>query len=94
VRDGDAEEVMHIAEVRHGKLGVESRHDALQEGNRRRCKDDVVDVQEQVGGGIPLFENKERRVGDGSDEAEEHEIGGEPLVPGPRSLFQGIQRAL
>ena len=36
----------------------------------------------------------EGRVGDGGDEAEEPEIGSKLLVPGPRSLFQAIQRAL
>jgi hypothetical protein len=81
---------VQVAKVRHGKFGVKTRYDALQEVGRGRHKDDVVEVQEQVGGSIPLFEHKEGRVGDRRDEAEQPEIGGETLVLGPRSLFQAI----
>ena len=29
MRDGDAEEVVQVVKIRHGELGVETRHDAL-----------------------------------------------------------------
>lgn len=73
--DGDAEEVLQVTEVFHGELGVETHHDALQEGSRRSYKDDVVAVQEQVGGGVSLFEHKGGRVGDRGNEDEELEVG-------------------
>jgi hypothetical protein len=33
-RDGDAEEVVEVAEVGHGKLGREFSHDVLKQGRR------------------------------------------------------------
>ena len=49
---------MKLAKIRHGKLGVKTRHDAVQEGCRGLCEDDVANVDEQVGGGITLVEHK------------------------------------
>ena len=57
------EVVMQNVEVSHGKLGVKTHHDAVQEGRRGLCEDDVVNVDEQVGGGITLVEHKEGCAG-------------------------------
>lgn len=51
--------MMEITKIRHGKLGVKSLSDALQELQRGGSQDDVVDVQKQVGNVVTLFVNKE-----------------------------------
>jgi hypothetical protein len=63
VRDGDAEKVVKIAEVRHGELGVESLGDTLEEVRRGSSEDDIIDVEEQARNTITHFVNKERGVG-------------------------------
>jgi hypothetical protein len=68
--DGDAEEVMQIAKVRHSKLRHESSHDGLKKCRRRSSHNDVVDVEQQVSDTGALFVNKEGGVGGGGSEAE------------------------
>jgi hypothetical protein len=42
--DGDAEEVMKVAEVRHGELRAEFGHDVLKKSRGRHNEGDVVNV--------------------------------------------------
>jgi len=61
-RDGDAEEVMKVAKVRHSELGVETLGDVLQESRRGGSQDDVVDVEKQVCDTVSILVYKERRA--------------------------------
>jgi hypothetical protein len=91
--DGDAEEVLEVAEVSHGELRTEFGHDVLKKSRRRSSEDDVVDLQ-QVGDLCTLLVNKEGGVRGRGDEAELTKKRGELLVPHPRSLLEPVQGLL
>jgi hypothetical protein len=92
--DCDAEEVMEVAEVRHGELRAEFGHDVLKKSQGRCGEDDVVDVEQQVGDLGTLLVNKEGGVRSGGDEAELTKKLGEPLVPRTGSLLEPVQGLL
>jgi hypothetical protein len=92
--DGDAEEVVEVAEVSHGELRIEFGHDVLEKSRRRSGEDDVVDVEQQVGDLTPLLVNKEGGVGSGGDKTELAKERGESLVPRPGSLLEPVQGPL
>ena len=84
---------MECAQVSHGKLKVEAPNDLLK-CHRGRSKDDVVDVQKQVGDTGPVFVDKEGGVGSRGDEAELANVCRKTLVPGSGSLLQAVEGAL
>jgi hypothetical protein len=57
--DSDAEEVVEVAEIRHGELRGEFGHDVLKKSRGRCGEDDVVNVEQQVGDPHALHVNKE-----------------------------------
>ena len=85
---------MECAQVSHGKLRVEAPNELLKKCRRGRSKDDVVDVEEQVGDTGPVFVDKEGGVGGRGDEAELANACRKTLVPGSGSLLQAVEGAL
>ena len=85
---------MECAQVSHGKLRVEAPNDLLKKCRRGRSKDDVVDVEEQVGDTNPVFVDKEGGVGSRGDKTELANVCRKTLVPGSGSLLQAVEGAL
>ena len=86
---------MECAQVSHGKLRVEVPNDLLKKCHRGHSKDDVVDVEEQVGDTGPIFVDKEGGgVGSRGDEAELANVCRKTLVLGSGSLLQDVEGAL
>ena len=62
--------------------------------SRGGCRqDDVVDVQQEVGGGVSLAVDEQRGIGACRAEAEAMKKRCDALVPGARGLLQPVQRA-
>jgi hypothetical protein len=82
---------MERAKVLHRKLALKGGDRTLKEGDTRHREHDVVDVDE-VDGVATALKDEQRHVRLGLDEAEGDQVGGEVTIPGPRRLFETIQR--
>jgi hypothetical protein len=89
--DGDPEEVGESPEVRHGELAMEEPGDVLEEPRCRCSKDDVIDVQQEIGHLGALTENEEGHIRLRGDEAESVGVVSEPLVPCARGLLEAVE---
>ena len=90
----DAEEVVQVAEVRHGELRAEARGDVLEKGRRRRGGNDVIDVEKEVGQRVANFVDEQGGIRLGEGEADAANERGEALVPSTRRLLKSIQGLL
>ena len=78
---------MKCAQVSHGKLRVETPNDLLKKCHRGHSKDNVVDVEKQVGDTGPIFVDKEGGVRSRGNEAKLANVCRKTLVLGSGSLL-------
>lgn len=88
----DAEEEVNWTKVLHGELKTKLIDDAVKELGRGGSKNDVVDVEEQMGFGGAMMKHEQGAVGLGRREAELLQMRGESLKPGARHLLEAVER--
>jgi hypothetical protein len=89
----ETEEVMERPQVLDGELSVKAISKPSKEIGSASCQDDVVNIEQQVGGLGAVSKDKQRGIGARRPEAELVEEGRDALVPGARRLLQAIQAA-
>jgi hypothetical protein len=90
----DAQEMMDIAKITHGKLGMERANNAAEQCGGVGGENDVIHVKQQICNGGALVENKERGITFGGRKTEGGNKRGEAVKPCTRCLFKPIERFL
>jgi hypothetical protein len=88
----DAEKMMELAEIRHGKFVLQGRYDGTEQGGCVSYQNNVNDIQKQIGCLRGLVENKKGRITLGGNKTEREQKCGETVEPSARRLFEAVQR--
>jgi hypothetical protein len=89
----ETEKVMERPQVLDGELSAKAISKPSKKIGSAGRQDDVVNIEQQVGGLGAVSEDKQRGVGARRLEAKLVEEGRDALVPGARRLLQAIQGA-
>ena len=90
--DVDAQEVVELAEIRHGELGLEGRDDVVECVGGVGSENNVINVHQKIGNACSLMKYEQGGVTPCGIETKRKEEPLEPKKPLPWRLLQPIQR--
>jgi hypothetical protein len=84
--------VVKLPQIFHGELPLQGWDGLLQQLSGGSCKNNIIDIEQQVNGLGTSIKNEESSIELGFNKNQREQIAGKLVVPCPRSLLQTVQR--